>query len=236
MPAEEIAFKVAHEGPLTEFTARNPGAVVSLWCDWRREVVEVSGASAKEVETLKLQLMQKSSVMDHFVVSESTHVLVYDCVDLPHDIVNKAVDDARCVNVPPTRFEGKWEHYQVVSFAEERSRELFQALRGSERNIEMISKKKLAVQPLLNTRSIAVQSILHTLTDKQLDALLLATRHGMYASPRATTAEAIADAVGVSRSTFEEHLRKAENRVVLALVPYLELASKARKASARPPT
>jgi len=27
----------------------------------------------------------------------------------------------------------------------------------------------------------------------------------------------------VSRTTFEEHLRKAENRVVTALIPYLQL-------------
>ena len=107
MPAEEISFKVAYDGPLTEFTARNPGAVVSLWCDWRREVVEVSGAPAKEVESLKLALAAHSEI-DHFVVSDSTHVLVMDCINLPHDFVNQAVDEARCVNVPPTRFEGRW--------------------------------------------------------------------------------------------------------------------------------
>src|ERR1051326_5722229 len=116
MPAEEIAFKVAYDGPLTEFTSLNPGAVVSLWCDWRREVVEVSGAPAKEIDALKSKLAEHSSFLDHFVVGDTTHVLVMDCINLPHDFVNEAVDTARCVNVPPTRFEGGWEHYQVVSF------------------------------------------------------------------------------------------------------------------------
>ncbi|HUR70043.1 MAG TPA: helix-turn-helix domain-containing protein, partial [Candidatus Thermoplasmatota archaeon] len=55
-------------------------------------------------------------------------------------------------------------------------------------------------------------------------------RHGLYTSPRATTAATIADAVGLSRSTFDEHLRKAENKLVHNLVPYLELAAKARAA------
>jgi predicted DNA-binding protein (UPF0251 family) len=38
--------------------------------------------------------------------------------------------------------------------------------------------------------------------------------------------EDVARTAGVSRSTYEEHLRKAENRVMDALVPYLQLYAK----------
>ena len=89
MPAEELAFKVAYEGPLTEFTARNPTATVSLWCDWRREVVEVSGAPVEEVDALREVLSAKSSFVEHYAVGERTHVLVMDCINLPHDFVDE---------------------------------------------------------------------------------------------------------------------------------------------------
>jgi len=232
MPAEEIAFKVAFEGPLTDFTKRNPRALVSLWCDWRREVVEISGAKSDEVERLKKTLAEHSGFVEHYVLAAETHVLVMDCINLPHDFVNEAVHENSCVSVPPTRFEAGWEHYNVVSFAEANSRALFDKVRGGGRDVELLTKKRLHVQPLLNTRSVAVPSLLAGITDRQLDALLLAARHGMYDTPRATTAAAIADAVGLSRSTFEEHLRKAENKLVRNLVPYLELAAKARAAGA----
>ena len=49
------------------------------------------------------------------------------------------------------------------------------------------------------------------------------TAPGTYSSPRSVTTEDLARGQGLSRSTFEEHLRKAENRLVNALVPYLEL-------------
>ena len=143
--------------------------------------------------------------------------------------MNEAVDGAHCINVPPTRFEGRWEHYSVVSFHEDQSRKLFQSLRENGREVELLSKRKLHVQPLLNTKSVAVPALVSGLTDRQVEALLLAARHGLYTSPRSTTAAAIADGVGLSRSTFEEHLRKAENRLILNLVPYLELSHKARK-------
>lgn len=232
MPAEEIAFRVAFEGPLTEFTKRNPRAVVSLWCDWRREVVELVGAPGDEVEKLKATLHPMTSFLEHYQLGLDTHVLVLDCIGLPHDFVNEAVDHAHCINVPPTRFEAGWEHYNVVSFGEDKSRALFDKMRARGGQVELLTKKRLHVQPLLNTKSVAVPALLSGVTDKQLDALILASRHGLYDSPRATTAAAIADAVGLSRSTFEEHLRKAENKMMHNLVPYLELASKARKAGA----
>lgn len=232
MPAEEIAFKVAFEGPLTEFTKRNPRAMVSLWCDWTREVVELSGAPLEEVERLKKTLAPKSSFLEHYPVGPDTHVLVMDCINLPHDFVNEAVHDSHCVSAPPTRFEAGHEHYQVVSFSEENSRTLFEKMRAGGRHVELLKKSRLSVQPLMNTRSVAVPSLLSGVTDKQLDALVLAHRHGLYSSPRETTAAAIADSVGLSRSTFEEHLRKAENKLMRNLVPYLELASHARKAGA----
>ena len=232
MTAEEIAFKVAFEGPLTDFTKRNPRAVVSLWCDWRREVVEIAGASVEEVERLKKIVSEHSGFLEHYTLAQDTHVLVMDCINLPHDYVNEAVHESSCVSVPPTRFEAGWEHYNVVSFAEEKSRALFDKVRNGGRQVELLTKKRLHVQPLLNTRSVAVPALLSGITDRQLDALLLAARHGMYDTPRATTAAAIADAVGLSRSTFEEHLRKAENKLVHNLVPYLELAAKARASGA----
>ncbi|TLZ93777.1 MAG: hypothetical protein E6J95_05620, partial [Methanobacteriota archaeon] len=61
------------------------------------------------------------------------------------------------------------------------------------------------------------------MTSKQMDALLKAHRYGYYTSPREVTTENIARSLGVSRSTYEEHLRKAENRIVGNLIPYLQL-------------
>ncbi|HEX2021858.1 MAG TPA: helix-turn-helix domain-containing protein [Candidatus Thermoplasmatota archaeon] len=236
MAAEELQFRVAFDGTLTEFSRRNPHAVVSLWCDWRREVVEIVGAASDEVERLRARLAEGSSFVEVYPLGPATHVLVMDCVDLPHDFVYRAVDAAHCVHVPPTRFEAGFEHYTVMSFSESRSRHLFKAMRAEGREIELLHKRALDVQPLLNTRSVPLLALLSQLTDRQVDALLLAARHGMYDSPRRTTAAAIADSVGLSRSTFEEHLRKAENRLLLSLVPHLELSAKARKAAAAPAT
>lgn len=47
-------------------------------------------------------------------------------------------------------------------------------------------------------------------------------RIGYYAQPRAATTEELAKGMGVSRTTFEEHLRKAESRVIPRLGALIE--------------
>jgi len=53
-----------------------------------------------------------------------------------------------------------------------------------------------------------------SLTDKQKAALRTAIAHGYYQHPRESTVEELASISGISRSTFQEHLRKAESKII----------------------
>jgi predicted DNA binding protein len=50
----------------------------------------------------------------------------------------------------------------------------------------------------------------HALTEDQHEALRLATKHGYYEVPRQSTAADLADALGISQSTFSERIRRAQ--------------------------
>lgn len=52
------------------------------------------------------------------------------------------------------------------------------------------------------------------LSQRQLEALLLAHREGYYSWPRDLSGSDLADKMGLSPSTFHEHLRRAEARVL----------------------
>lgn len=60
--------------------------------------------------------------------------------------------------------------------------------------------------------------VLARLSDRQREALTAAVEVGYYDVPRETTHEAVAERLGVAPSTASEHLRKAESKVVRALV------------------
>lgn len=229
MPPQEVTFRVPHDGPLAGFTRRHPGVTLSVWCNWECEVVEAAGAGPEAAEELAGLLRERSPWVEAHPLSDGTHLFLLACVGLPHDDVYEAVDEAHCLHVPPMRVEAGREVYSMVAFSEDRMRALFAKLRQAGREVELAAKRPLEVQPMLNSRAFGANALFQGLTDRQMEALLLAHRHGHYHEPRRLTAAAIAESLGLSRSTFEEHLRKAENRLVANLVPYLEMYHKARR-------
>ncbi len=63
------------------------------------------------------------------------------------------------------------------------------------------------------------------LTKKQSYALITALSRGYYEIPKKVSTDEITKSLDLPRTTFEEHLRKAESKVMKALAPLLELAS-----------
>ena len=61
------------------------------------------------------------------------------------------------------------------------------------------------------------------MTNRRMNALLTAYKYGYYRLPRRITTEKLAELMTITRLTFEEHLRKAENKIMSAMAPYLKL-------------
>jgi hypothetical protein len=70
---------------------------------------------------------------------------------------------------------------------------------------------------------ISLSSAFSELTQKQVDALLAALDYGYYQVPKRVTAEEVARKRRVPRTTHEEHVRKAESKILRAMAPYLRM-------------
>lgn len=86
--------------------------------------------------------------------------------------------------------------------------------------------------------SISVSGLAGALTAKQLEVLRTAVMGGYYDIPRAVTTEALAKRFDISRTTYDEHLRKGEQALLRQflqlLASYPELGAGARKPRGRP--
>lgn len=133
------------------------------------------------------------------------------------------------IDAPPAIYQDGWGYFRVIGFEEEGTRNLFRDFNRLGPT-ELIRKRELPLSTL--PTSVWVNSLFADLTSKQMGAIPKAHRYGYYTSPRQITTENIAKGVGISRSTYEEHLRKAENQIMNALVPYLQLFASSEK---RPP-
>jgi predicted DNA binding protein len=63
------------------------------------------------------------------------------------------------------------------------------------------------------TKQEFIASVADDLTDRQLGSLQKAYVGGFFDWPRPVTGEEIADSMGISRSTFHEHLRAAQRKL-----------------------
>lgn len=89
-------------------------------------------------------------------------------------------------------------------------REAVEAVAGGYDGVEFVGRRDVE-------RSVPSGPLDDRLTDRQRSALRAAYLAGYYQWPRGSTAEEVADALGVSAPTLHQHLRAAESKVMAAL-------------------
>lgn len=223
----EVSFRTQYDYPFIQMSGRHPGIPLSMWCIWGHELLQVPTQDERELASIERDIRKAGRVIDKWVEGKEARIfMLRDTCGIYKNSPWNVWEPYEFVDAPPAVYQDGWGYFRVLSFEEERTRDLFRALNklGS---AELIRKREIPLNFL--PTSVWVNSLFADLTSKQADALLKAHRYGYYSSPREVTTESIARSLGVSRSTYEEHLRKAENRIMDSLIPYLQLYASAEK-------
>jgi predicted DNA binding protein len=124
--------------------------------------------------------------------------------------------DRRVFFLKPIYASGGREYWTVASFHKKSIGELFRRLNRDRKisHAEMLSLKRESVD-------VFMPGVLSGLSGKQRWAYEAACRHGYYRYPREHDAKEIAGILKVPESTFREHLRKAEAKLLPALHEWL---------------
>jgi predicted DNA binding protein len=219
----EVSFRTQYDYPFINLSRSHPDMSMSLWCIWARELLQVHNANRAGLDAVEKELKKGGWVIEKWGdASAGRTFFLKDTCDRWNSIWNIVEPNSAHI-APPTVFTDGWCYTRALAFEEEATRSMFKALQSNGR-AELLSKRELSLDFI--PQNVSVHGLFADLTDKQRDALLKAHRHGYYQSPRKVGTEDVARTAGVSRSTYEEHLRKAENRVMDALVPYLQLYAK----------
>lgn len=84
-------------------------------------------------------------------------------------------------------------------------------------DFELIAKRTRDTHASMLTPSTLQQSVLGDLTDRQREVLQTAFEMGYYEWPRDCTAQDVADELGITSTTFSEHVFAAERKVLTFL-------------------
>lgn len=220
MTTWEVSFKIKYNYPFIKMSELHPGSKISMWCVWDAEMIHVPPGHEDVISEVAQYVDKLGLSVDNYKQSSDGFVLTLKCsCDLLHNVWD-AMDRRNCIPMHPAAFLDGWGYYRMVSLSEEDTRNFFNDLRELGPT-ELIQKRQVRSDGIPSM--VRVESFFTGLTDKQIESIVKAYDYGYYASPRDVTTGSVASSLGITRSTYEEHLRKAENKIMEAIIPYLKL-------------
>ncbi|MCT9098215.1 helix-turn-helix domain-containing protein [Haloarchaeobius sp. HME9146] len=221
MSLYQASFRVRHECPYRDLSERYPDLTIREWYLSECQVLEITSADTPTEQLLE-DIRELGTVLHESVDESGVHVVTQSCLCSLEGSIIERFEDHACLYQPPTVHQQGWEHYTVIAFDEGDVRSLLSEL-DADRDIEVLSKTALAEQQVPHSMLTPVDQLFEGLTDRQLAALQLALERGYYEQPRKTSLRDLAAQTSVARSTFEEHLRKAENKLLTNAGQFLRL-------------
>ncbi|MCJ7455469.1 helix-turn-helix domain-containing protein [Candidatus Bathyarchaeota archaeon] len=224
----EVSFRARHECPYVQFSMKHPEVRILEWCNYRIDVLEIACPDIETFSSIGADLQNLLSwkggkVLRKSFFERNLQVIVKTCRDSKiKTSISGVVEENSCFEIPPTVYHNGWEERRIIGFRESDYKKLFRALNDLG-PVEILQKKAIAERSIRDTFTISLNSVFATLTDKQLDALEAAVEYGYYQVPKKTTTEEIARKHKVPRTTYEEHVRKAESKIFRAMAPYIRL-------------
>ncbi|HEY6238731.1 MAG TPA: helix-turn-helix domain-containing protein, partial [Thermoplasmata archaeon] len=205
----ELDFRLRHECPYSAFSIEYPSAVISHWCNWSRDVLEVApgneGADRLEDGLRRLFRALGTKVLRRTRTRSGVQVVLQHCAcdRLPPPTL-PSIERRNCLELQPMVYAQGWERYRIVAFSE---RDLQALARDLTRSGEFIvgARRTIAEESLHDTLLVSTSSLLGELTPRQVGALTVALDSGYYDLPRRATAEQIARRQGVPRTSFVDH-------------------------------
>jgi predicted DNA binding protein len=219
----QASIKVKHECPYRKISERHPDLTIREWPLSDCQVLEITSETTPTAELLD-DIEQIGTVLHESEDDDGYHVVTQSCLcSLEESIVDR-FEKHNCLYQSPTIYRQGWEHYTVVAFDSSDIRALLGELR-SDRDIELLSKTSISDTQIPHTMLAPTNQLFENITDRQLAALRLALESGYYTQPRQTSLREMAERTAVARSTYEEHLRKAENKLLTNAGQFLRLVT-----------
>jgi len=209
----DAQVRVHHPCPYCDISVEFPESVLLLWCDNRRDVFLVSAPEGGELERVLAALRTSFHARPLIVHGNEALVAVpdFEWAD-PPSVTGLARKAGVWVLHPVVYFDGT-ETYRFLADQKPALHRLIEKVRrlGA---VEILSVSERS--DLAGVRDVSATSVhlFEGLTDRQARALVAAFEGGLFDVPARTGWAEVARREGLSRSTFGEHLRKAQLRLI----------------------
>lgn len=216
----ELEFKVRHNCRLADFSIRNPLAGIYKWRIKNHEIIEVFSRDGTENQDAFEDACTLDGVIDHVGDKYQNHLISKSIPCGVENIIDDCSSNLDILHIAPVSYYGGWEYHRVIAFRQDDITKLIEEFQECS-YMPWILRKVPFSGFSAGSMTVRTETLFEGLTDLQTDAVLTAHSHGYYRIPRSADVKAISNSIGVRRTTFQEHLRKGENKIIQALIPHL---------------
>lgn len=223
----EIQHQNEHINSFSKFSKHHPNIKVQLWCNTQHDIIELipRGLVGEEVkQILERAVIDLEEELGNVVkiFSEKLRVqLVFKfcrCAEFPLNTVFNKYD---CLELPPIKYLTGKEILNLIvtpSDTELILEDIKKIEPDAEVNVLKLAPLRSSDQPY--PFYLPIDDLSKMLSERQHQALLIAFRNGYYDTPRPKRlTESLAEEMNIGRRTFDEHLHKAEKKIMNFLVP-----------------
>ncbi len=224
----DVSLKLEHSLPFCGLSKEFPSVSIQRWCNQQVDILELQSPREEEAEKVEPALRKMLKPFGARLIrfnrySPKNLEAVIGCRCATDNSTVARIEWAGCIPVMPVSYHGGLEHCRLLAFTKSN-------LDGAVSSLSKVSKLEIENKSVIPRESargaitVPVDEFLGALTKKQLAAFIAAMQMGYYGMPKGTTVGEIASKQGMKRSTYEEHLRKAELKILQAVRPYAGLA------------
>lgn len=226
MTLTEVVLRVAHDCPFGNICRKFPSVKMYSWWNKEHEILEIVINKHKEYSAVLEELSKIGTVFDMSPNHMKIYLISKNILSTSENSISKNIDSLNLLHVPPTMGEKGWEYHRIIAFRHEDINELMKRLEKMAFTVEIVGKVPFDGF-ISNSLTLTADALFANLTEKQIKALLKAHDYGYYTIPRIADVKEIAYKEKISRTTYQENLKKGENKLISALIPYLKLFNQA---------
>jgi len=217
----DVTFSFKHDCYYCDLSREFPDATMLVCCNNQRDIIEFISDSPQTGEKAVKKLRETGTEAERSEKGNRFVVVTDRCLcSFGDDKETPLPPDMDVLMVSPRIFNNGWEQRRMLGFNNGHVRAIMKTLQ--ERfPTKILSKRPVSGGLFGELVSPSSNQLFGHMTQKQIDALTLACKEGYYISPRKVTTEQLAKRSGTTRATYEEHLRKAENKVIKVLFDYM---------------
>ena len=222
----DARVRIRHPCPYCDLSAAFPDVSMASWCNQANDVLQITVPDPAQLPAVLAAV--RNSLGSREVTRDGASAITISraCRWDRFASVTAVADRCNVWLIPPITYLAGWEPPRILAPAPE----AFTAFaRGVQRigDLQVLSSRTKERFDVVRDLGVLPVHLLDGITDRQLHVFISACENGLLDVPARARVGDVARREGISRSTFSEHLRKAQWRLSRNAYPLLKLHDRA---------